>query len=99
MGNDSMDKMATHEPVATKVFNETHEAARQAMLETLRPFAGEMSIIELVAVASQFLGQLVAMQDGRVYTLEQINDVVTKNIELGNQSIINEYLMNPQGSA
>lgn len=45
---------------------------------------------EMLAVASYFVGQLVAMQDQRKFTPDMAMQIVASNIEAGNQHVICE---------
>jgi hypothetical protein len=61
-------------------------AFRNALLETFRK----------LAVASHFVGQLIALQDQRRFTSATVMELVTRNVEQGNQDAINS-LMNTGG--
>jgi hypothetical protein len=54
---------------------------------------------EMLAIASQFVGNLTAMQDQRRYSAGQIMEMVGKNIEIGNAEAIQSLLGNPEGRA
>ena len=57
-----------------------------------------LSGMEMLAVASQFVGNLTALQDQAQWTPEQVMGVVARNIEIGNATAI-EGLMASQGQA
>lgn len=57
-----------------------------------------LSGMEMLAVASQFVGNLVALQDQRNWTAEQVMGIVANNIEIGNQAVV-EALAKPKGQA
>jgi hypothetical protein len=71
-------------------------AFRNALLETFRKHGAEMDASELLAVASHFVGQLIALQDQRRFTSATVMELVTRNVEQGNQDAINS-LMNTGG--
>lgn len=75
-----------------------HEAFYQDLAALLKKHAGHLSALEMLAVASNAVGKIVAMQDQRKTTPEQAMEVVARNIEHGNQQTIAE-LMKSVGSA
>ncbi len=52
---------------------------------------------ELLAIAANMVGKLVAMQDHRVMTPAQAMEIVAKNIEYGNQQVVGELLKKTGG--
>lgn len=66
-----------------------HQAFRDDLISVLRKHE-QLRPDEMLAVASYFVGQLVAMQDQRKVTPRMAMDVVASNIEAGNQHVINE---------
>lgn len=68
-----------------------HEEFYRIMSQTLNsePFKS-MPAEELLAVASNFLGKLCALQDQSRYTSAQIMEIVIKNLEIGNQQMLRE---------
>lgn len=84
----------TPKPVSPRV-----SAARDAMLEALRPHAVTMDPIELVAAIAQTLGQMVALLDQRVHTVDAVMDLVLENIAAGNETMIEQQLGETRGSA
>ncbi len=82
------------EPVSPRV-----SAARDAMLEALRAYGQTMDPIELVAAIAQTLGQMVALLDQRVHTVDAVMDLVLENIAAGNGAMIEQQLGNPRGNA
>ena len=74
-----------------------HEVAYQELVQIVNKHAGKLSSLEMLAVASNMLGKLVAMQDQRTTTPEQAMNIVAKNIELGNKQVL-EQLSNAKGS-
>lgn len=67
-----------------------HEVAYQDLTELVRKHADKMTALELLAVAANMLGKLVAMQDQRRITPSQAMEVVGTNIEAGNAQIIEQ---------
>lgn len=58
-----------------------------------------LSGVEMLAVASQFVGNLVALQDQTRYSASKVMEIVANNIEIGNAVAIEAALGNPQGRA
>ena len=54
--------------------------------------------MEMLAIASQFVGNLIALQDQRAVTADTVMDMVAKNIEIGNHAVI-ANLDQPEGRA
>ncbi len=75
-----------------------HEVAYQDLTNLIAKHADTMTALELLAVAANMLGKLVAMQDGRVVTSERAMEVVVKNLNLGNEQAI-ALLSQPEGHA
>lgn len=73
-----------------------HEVAYQDLCQLVNKHAHKLSALELLAVAANMLGKLIAMQDQRTTTPEMAMAVVSKNIEYGNQMIV-EQLANSSG--
>lgn len=82
------------QPVSPRV-----AAARDAMLEALRQHGQTMDPIELVAAIAQTLGQMVALLDQRVHTVDAVMDLVLENIAAGNETMIEQQLGETRGSA
>ena len=76
--------------------------AHRAFMEDLKATLARhtaLSGAEMLAVASQFVGQLVALQDQRRFTAEMVMEVVAANIEAGNQAALGALLDMTQGHA
>lgn len=77
---------------------DSHEAFRQEFVELLRKHTGHLSAIETLAAASQAVGQIIAMQNQRKFTKIDLMDTVFKNIEIGNEAMV-EFVKSTKGSA
>ena len=75
-----------------------YEGIYQAFAKVLKEYEDELTPLEMLAVASNLVGKLMAMQDQREMTPESVITVVQKNIELGNQQVITELLGHTIGS-
>lgn len=69
-----------------------HEVAYQELAALLRRHADKMSELELLAVASNMVGKLVALQDQMKTSPQKAMEVVARNIEIGNQQAIAKLL-------
>lgn len=67
--------------------NPHHVAMRDAVIAAMRPF-DFLPAIEMLAVMSYTVGQLIALQDQTTYTAAAAMEVVSQNIELGNAQAI-----------
>lgn len=61
---------------------------REAVLKSLDPFKAELSGIEILAIISYTVGQVIAMQDQRTISPAMALDLVSLNIEAGNRDAI-----------
>ena len=71
---------------ATKV----HEDFHRDFALLLRKYTGRLRPIEILAIASNCVGKLIAMQDQRTCTPEIAFETVAQNIERGNRQMIEE---------
>lgn len=72
-----------------------HEIAYQDLC-TLLARNNKLSKLEILAVASNMLGKLVALQDQRLVTPQHAMKIIADNIEIGNQQAL-EQLTNSKG--
>ena len=84
-----MPTMKTHAP------KPEHEEFMDNLKAQMPP---GMPAQEILAIVSQFVGQLVALQDQRQMTPDQAMQLVGQNIEIGNQAAI-MTLMDTEGEA
>lgn len=74
----------------------------KALMDDLKFALGKhtnLSAMQMLAVVSQFLGSIVAFQDGSRFNAEQVMEIVGANIEIGNQVALDSVLGKPQGRA
>lgn len=69
-----------------------HEKFRQAVTQTLQNFS-DITPEEMLAVLAYTVGQLIALQDPTAVTREQVMEMVSSNIEAGNQRMVVAILM------
>ncbi len=75
-----------------------HEVLYQDLCKLVSKHAGNVSAQELLAVAANMLGKLVAMQDQRTMSPAMAMEIVAQNLEHGNLDVI-EQLANSKGRA
>jgi hypothetical protein len=81
-----------------KTASPAHEAAYQDIVDLLKKHAADLEALEMLAVASNLVGKLIAMQDQREVTPAMALQVVSHNIELGNQQAMAQ-VQETKGSA
>jgi len=74
-----------------------HEAAYQDLCAWMKKHGAKLSSLELLAIASNAVGKIIALQDQRKVTSEMAMTIVGKNIEIGNAQAI-EQVMNSKGN-
>lgn len=67
-----------------------HEVAFQDIVALVRKHAGKLTSLEMLAIAANMLGKLVAMQDQRTVTPDKAMEIVVKNLELGNNQALEQ---------
>ena len=67
-----------------------HEVAYQDLCQLVNRHADKLSPVELLAIAANMLGKLVALQDQRAMTPAEAMEVVAQNIECGNKQVLDQ---------
>lgn len=75
-----------------------HEVAYQDVCELVSRHARTLTSLELLAVAANMLGKLVALQDQRTISPAMAMTVVAQNIRHGNKQVLDE-LAQSKGTA
>jgi len=65
-----------------------HEVAYQDLAALLNRHAASVTALELLAIAANMVGKIVALQDQRVTTPEKAMRVVKANLEYGNRQVV-----------
>lgn len=73
-----------------------HEAFYQDMVELLRKY-DKLGAQAMLDIACNMVGKMIAMQDQRKHTPEQIMRMVSDNIEAGNRQMIDEMVGKAEG--
>ena len=75
-----------------------HKLFRDDMIAVLKKHAGDLDATEMLALAAHLTGQLIAFQDQRTVTPAMALEIVSANVEAGNQEALRE-VQNPLGTA
>lgn len=75
------------------ITNPAYEAAYQDLIALVQRHADQMTALEILAIASNMVGKLIAMQDHRTVSADDAMEIVVANIETGNQQVA-EHMMN-----
>jgi hypothetical protein len=67
-----------------------HEVAYKDLCALVSKHADKLTALELLAIAANMVGKLIAMQDQRKITPDQALQMVGQNIEMGNQQVIEQ---------
>lgn len=68
-----------------------HEVAYKDLCKLLDDHSKGMTPLEMLAVAANMVGKLLAMQDQRSVTVPEAMEVISRNIEYGNQSLVRQF--------
>lgn len=84
--------------MVTRAATSEHEVAYQDLCDLLKKHSENVSALEMLAIAANLVGKLVALQDQRSTTPAGALDVVAKNIEAGNLTVIQQLAgLGPEG--
>ena len=75
-----------------------HEVAYQDLCALVSKHAGTLSALEILAIAANMLGKLVALQDQRTVSVALAMETVAQNIEYGNKRTL-DMLGKTRGNA
>jgi hypothetical protein len=78
-----------------------HEIAYQELVALIQRLTAQhnLSSVELLAVAANMLGKIVALQDQRTITADEAMDIVIANLQIGNDQAIKNLALKVAGSA
>lgn len=86
-------------PMKTVPPSEAHQALRNALTFAIIEHGKTIDAMDVLAVLSHLVGQVIAVQDQRKYTADMAMAVVIKNIERGNGEVVNHLLFQTGGNA
>lgn len=77
-----------------------HEVAYQDICRLVSKHSAKLTPLEMLAIAANMIGKLVAMQDQRITSSAMAMEVVARNLEHGNKTVIDQLACSPSvGSA
>lgn len=76
-----------------------HEVAYQDIVQLVRKHADKITPLEMLAIAANMVGKLIAFQDQRVITPAVAVEIIAENVECGNQQALEKTLGETKGSA
>jgi hypothetical protein len=79
--------------------SEQQLAFRRALEAAMAQHAQTLDAIEILAVLSHLVGQVIALQDQRTMTSQMAMAIVTNNIEHGNREVVDRLLTETGGHA
>lgn len=74
-----------------------HQALWEDLTEVIQKHS-KVGGQEILAILSQMVGQVIAMQDSNVITVKIAMEIVHRNMMVGNESAI-QLMQGPEGSA
>ena len=78
--------------------NPEHEVVFEELAALVNRHGAKMTGLEILAVAANMVGKIIALQDQRTVSVKFAMDLVLANIEAGNQEIFNQ-VGTPEGNA
>ncbi len=79
--------------------NPEHEIVYQDLCALVNKHADKVSSLEILAIASNMVGKLVALQDQRNITPALAMETVAQNIEYGNKQVLDQLAQAKGGRA
>jgi hypothetical protein len=67
-----------------------HEVAYQDLCALVNKHADKLTSLELLAVAANMLGKLIALQDMRTVSPQAAMEIVSQNIQHGNKQVLEQ---------
>lgn len=87
--------------MSIRVAKPEHEISYQELAAFMKRQTDKynLSSEELLAVASNMLGKIIALQDQRTMTKDRAMKIVCANLEMGNQHIIGDLATKSEGNS
>jgi hypothetical protein len=85
-----------------RISSQKPSAEQLALMDDLKAAIAEhseLAAVEMLAVVSILVGNLLALQDTTQGTAQEYTQIVVENIQLGNATAISTFLGTPVGSA
>jgi len=78
--------------------NEHHNKLKDDLAAVLKKHGEHLSPQEILAIAAQVVGMIVALQDQRTMTPDMAMELVARNIQSGNKAAIEQSLGEVKGN-
>ena len=78
--------------MSLRIAKPEHEVSYQDLCALVNKHADKLTALELLAVASNMLGKLLALQDQRTTSVETAKEVMIQNIEHGNKQVLDQLM-------
>lgn len=79
-------------PIKSVPPNAQHLAFRKDLHDVIRKHGPQLDAMDLLAALSHLVGQVIALQDQRLYTPQAAMDIVSANIVQGNSEVVENLL-------
>lgn len=83
--------------MALHIARPEHEVAYQELVALSLKHADKLTPLELLAIAANMVGKMIAMQDQRTMTPSMAIEIVFQNIQHGNETVTAELLDRTEG--
>lgn len=85
--------------MSTKIAKPEHEVTYQELVALVNRHAGKLKSAEVLAIAANMVGKLIALQDQRTMTPAVAMEIVARNLEIGNQQVLEQLSRASKGTA
>lgn len=85
--------------IKTFLASPQHEVAYKDLTALLKKHSNHLTPLDILAIAANMVGKLIALQDQRTVTPEMAMEIVAQNVEQGNLHIIGDLVTNSDGRA
>jgi hypothetical protein len=68
----------------------THKKMRDELIAVIRKYGKDLKAEEILALAAYTVGQIIALQDQRTTTVAAAMEIISTNIEAGNQDALRD---------
>jgi hypothetical protein len=75
-------------PIKRSGAQDAHKVAYQELIALVTRHKDALDAVDMLAVAANIVGKIIAMQDQRVMTRAACMEVVARNIEEGNAEVV-----------
>jgi hypothetical protein len=84
--------------MSTHLAKPEHQVVYQELVKLMKKHTSKLNSEEVLAVAANMVGKIIAMQDRRITSPERAIEIVIENLQIGNVELI-KLLRESKGSA